>query len=105
MTDVDYNKAGFRRMYESFLAQLSDRIEDKAPHIQTPVLVVRGEHDPIANQEWCELIVRLCPRARLEIIPGVAHTLCYTAPVQLAAETRAFLREENRGEVVQRSHR
>lgn len=93
VTNVDYKKAGFRRMFRSFLVQLNDRIEDKAAGIHAPVLVVRGEHDPIANQEWCELIVRLAPNARLEIIPGVAHTLCYTAPVQLAEATRKFLRE------------
>ena len=58
-----------------------------------PVLVVRGEHDPIANQSFCETIARLCPRGKLSIIPGVAHTLCYTAPVQLAQVTREFIQQ------------
>lgn len=80
-------------MYWSFQEQLTDRIEDKAPRIKAPVLVVRGEHDPIANQRWCEEIARLCPQGRLVIIPGVAHTLCYTAPVQLAEVSRSFLNE------------
>lgn len=93
VTNGDYKKAGFRRMFCSFQDQLTDRIEDKTPRIQAPVLVVRGEHDPIANQQWCGSIARLCPRGRLVIIPGVAHTLCYTAPVQLAAITRAFVQE------------
>jgi 2-hydroxy-6-oxonona-2,4-dienedioate hydrolase len=86
-----YRKCGVRRMVRSFYFQLTDRIEDKAPRITAPVLVVRGEHDPIANQPWCERIARLCPRGRLALIPGVAHTLCYTAPVQLAAVTLAFV--------------
>jgi pimeloyl-ACP methyl ester carboxylesterase len=93
ITYDDYKKCGLRRMLGSFDSQLTDRIEDKAPRIQAPVLVVRGEHDPIAHQRWCEEIVRLCPNGRLEIIGGVAHTLCYTAPAQLAAVTRAFVRE------------
>jgi len=93
ITREDYRKCGFRRMYWSFQEQLTDRIEDKAPRIRAPVLVVRGEHDPIANQGWCEDIARLCPQGRLEIIPGVAHTLCYTAPVQLAAVTRSFINQ------------
>jgi len=93
VTDADYKKCGLRRMYSTFRSQLTDRIEDKAPHIQAPVLVVRGEHDPIAHQRWCEEIARLCPRGRLVVIPDVAHTLCYTAPVQLAVVTRSFLRE------------
>ncbi|HWO42997.1 MAG TPA: alpha/beta hydrolase [Candidatus Eisenbacteria bacterium] len=72
---------------------VGDRIEAKAPRIKAPVLVVRGEHDPIANHRWCEDIARLRPHGRLEIILGVAHTLCYTAPVQLAALTRSFVHE------------
>ena len=97
ITHEDYKKCGLRRMYWSFQEQLTDRIEDKAPRIQAPVLVVRGEHDPIANQRWCEEIARLCPQGQLEIIPGVAHTLCYTAPVQLADVSRSFLSEAPRG--------
>ena len=80
-------------MYWSFQRQLTDRIEDKPPGIQAPTLVVRGEHDPISNQQWCEDIARLCPRGRLVIIPEVAHTLCYTAPVELADVTRSFVNE------------
>jgi 2-hydroxy-6-oxonona-2,4-dienedioate hydrolase len=91
VTNADYKKCGFRRMYWSFQQQLKDRIEDKAPNIQAPTLVVRGELDPISNQQWCEEIARMCPRGRLVIIPGVAHTLCYTAPVQLADVTRSFV--------------
>lgn len=91
VTNEDYRKCGLRRMYRSFQEQITDRIEDKAPHIRAPVLVVRGEHDPISKQPWCEEIARLCPRGRLAMIPGVAHTLCYTAPVQLADITRSFV--------------
>jgi 2-hydroxy-6-oxonona-2,4-dienedioate hydrolase len=96
ITYEDYRKCGFRRMYRSFQEQLTDRIEDKAPRIDAPVLVVRGEHDPISNQRWCEDIARLCPQGRLEIIPGVAHTLCYTAPVPLADVTRSFVNEHSK---------
>jgi 2-hydroxy-6-oxonona-2,4-dienedioate hydrolase len=93
VTYEDYRKCGFRRMYWSFQEQLTDRIEEKAPRIHSPLLVIRGEHDPISNQRWCEQIARLCPHGRLGIIPGVAHTLCYTAPVQLAEMTRSFLKQ------------
>ena len=91
ITNADYHKCGVRRMVRSFQEQISDRIEDKAPRIRAPVLVVRGAEDPIANERWCEEIARLCPQGRLAVIPGVAHTLCYTAPVALAEVTRAFL--------------
>lgn len=96
VTLIDYKKAGLLRLIRSFMFQITDRIEDKAPLIQAPVLVVRGALDPIANQEFCEMIVRLCPRGQLVIIPDVAHTLCFTAPVQLAEATRVFLNDGRR---------
>jgi pimeloyl-ACP methyl ester carboxylesterase len=80
-------------MYWTFHYQLTDHIEDKAPRIRAPVLVVRGSEDPICNQHWCEELARLSPRGRLVVIPNVAHTLCYTAPVELASVTRPFLNE------------
>lgn len=96
VTNVDYKKAGIWRMMRSFIFQITDRIEDKAPRIQAPVLVIRGEFDPIANEEFCQLIVRLCPRGQLHVIPSVAHTLVFTAPMQLAEATRAFVIEGSR---------
>ncbi|HKH20106.1 MAG TPA: alpha/beta hydrolase [Gammaproteobacteria bacterium] len=92
-TNAEYKKAGLRRIFWSFHYQITDCIEDKARRIEAPVLVARGEHDPIANQQWCEKIARLCLQGRLVVIPGVAHTLCYTAPVQLARVARSFLNE------------
>ena len=96
VTNVDYHKAGVWRLIRSFMFQITDRIEAKAPYIKAPTLVVRGEYDPIASQDFCELIVRLCPDARLQIIPDVAHTMVVTGPAQLAEATRAFLSEANR---------
>jgi pimeloyl-ACP methyl ester carboxylesterase len=94
VTNEDYKKAGAWRLIRSFVFQITDRIEDKIPLIQAPTLVIRGEHDPIAHQAFCEMLVRLLPRGQLVIIPDVAHTLVFTAPVQLAEATRAFLSED-----------
>lgn len=93
VTNDDYHKAGFLRLMRSFMFQISDRIEEKMPMIEAQVLVVRGEHDPIARQDFCARLVELAPRARLHIIPHVAHTLVVTAPDQLAQVTRQFIEE------------
>jgi 2-hydroxy-6-oxonona-2,4-dienedioate hydrolase len=58
-----------------------------------PTLVVRGECDPICPADWARGLAALPPRGRFAEIPRVAHTLVYTAPVELAAVTRSFLRE------------
>ena len=91
VTRKDYEKAGLWRMMRSFMFQITDRIEDKVPAIQAPVLVISAEHDPITPPEWCETLARLCPRGELVVIPGAAHTLVTTAPRELAAVTRAFV--------------
>jgi 2-hydroxy-6-oxonona-2,4-dienedioate hydrolase len=96
ITYGDYRKCGLRRMFWSFQYQLKDRIEDKLARIQAPLLIVRGSEDPICNQRWCEELTRLAPCGRLVVIPGVAHTLVYTAPVELVRVTRPFFNEVRR---------
>lgn len=88
----DYLVFGFRRFRQTFYAALADRIEDKAPLVRAPVLVVRGERDPIVPQDWAEELTSRFPRARLVVVPGAAHTVNYMAPCELAAIVRAFLR-------------
>lgn len=92
VTNIDYHKAGVWRLMRSFMFQITDRIEDKAPLIQAPTLIVRGEYDPIAHQSFCEMLARLFPNGQLLVIPGLAHTMVTTGPFALAEATRAFVR-------------
>jgi pimeloyl-ACP methyl ester carboxylesterase len=71
-------------------AMLADRIEEKLPSVEAPVLVVRGEHDRIVPQAWAEEVARLA-RGRLEVLPG-GHALNFTSPEELARVVRSFLR-------------
>jgi pimeloyl-ACP methyl ester carboxylesterase len=71
-------------------AMLADRIEEKLPSVEAPVLVVRGEHDRIVPQAWAEEVARLA-RGRLEVLPG-GHALNFTSPDELARVVRSFLR-------------
>lgn len=89
----DYRKCGLVRALRTFQFSLNDRVEEKLPHISAPVLVVRGELDPICNQDWAERVVRGLPDGKLAVIPGVAHTLVYTHPRELVAASREFLAE------------
>ncbi|MBV8525592.1 MAG: alpha/beta hydrolase [Acetobacteraceae bacterium] len=89
----DYHRAGYGRALRTFHLALRDRLEDKIPAMTGPVLIVRGQHDPICQEAWAEELAGLAPDGQLAIIPGVAHTLCYAAPEQLATVTVQFLRE------------
>lgn len=87
----EYKKAGYLHVLRTFQHSLNDRIEEQLPKIKAPTLIVRGECDPICPAQWARQLATLPSRSRYVEIPGVAHTLCYTAPVELAAVTREFL--------------
>ncbi|WP_448719238.1 alpha/beta fold hydrolase [Microbacterium natoriense] len=44
------------------------------PRIAVPVLVLRGERDPMAPQTWCRDIVDAIAQAELEVIPDRGHS-------------------------------
>ena len=92
----DYRKCGWIRLFRTFHHSLQDPVETKLPAVACPALVVRGTKDPICRQAWAEYVASSLPRGRLVLIPEVAHTLCYTAPTELAEVTRAFLCEPAR---------
>jgi pimeloyl-ACP methyl ester carboxylesterase len=88
---ADYLQAGLLRAWCTLQYALADRIEEKLPHVRVPVLVVRGEHDPIVPQRWAAEVARLLPRSRLVVIPGGAHTVNYSSPLELVRVVRPFL--------------
>jgi 2-hydroxy-6-oxonona-2,4-dienedioate hydrolase len=88
---VDYVKAGMRRIRFTIRMAMEDRIEDKLPGIAAPTLVVRGGNDPIVPQRWAEEVVHRLPRGELRVLPGLGHTINYTAPKQFTAVMRPFL--------------
>lgn len=89
----EYRKSGYLRVLRTFQYSLDDHIEDQAPHIRVPTLIIRGENDPICRVEWARHLTSRFPKGRFVEIPQVAHTLCYTAPVALARLTRDFMSE------------
>jgi pimeloyl-ACP methyl ester carboxylesterase len=81
----DYLRFGLRWQLQTAQAMLDDRIEEKLPRIQQPLLVVRGEHDPIAPQAWVERLAHLAPAGEWAVVPGAAHAVNYTAPAAVTA--------------------
>jgi 2-hydroxy-6-oxonona-2,4-dienedioate hydrolase len=87
----DYALAGIPRLLHTINLALADPIEQKLPQVQVPTLVVRGSLDPIVPQDWVEEVVRLLPQGQLAVIPGAGHTINYSAPLELARVSRAFI--------------
>jgi 2-hydroxy-6-oxonona-2,4-dienedioate hydrolase len=91
ITTVDYVKAGMRRIRATIRMAIEDRIEDKLPGIVAPTLVVRGGNDPLVPQPWAAEVVRRLPKGELRVLPGLGHTINYTAPREFVATLRPFL--------------
>jgi pimeloyl-ACP methyl ester carboxylesterase len=70
---------------------LGDAIEDKAPAVRCPVLVVRGGRDRVAPAGWAERLTAAFPCGELVVVPRYAHMAHYSAPLALAPVLRRFL--------------
>jgi len=89
----DYLVTGPAGVLTTALSGLADRPEDKLPAIESPVLVLRGEHDALTTAAWAERCAELAPRGRFEPLPGAAHAPHFSHPRLVAAHIERFLAE------------
>jgi len=89
----DYLFANPLRVARTARSALHDALERKVPALEEPLLVVRGEGDPLCPQDWAEEIARRAPRGRLEVVPGAAHAVHHSHPQALGKLVRNFLQE------------
>ncbi len=88
----ELGEMGPGRMLRALRHAVDDAIEDKLSALTCPVLLVRGERDRIAPQEWLDELQRRRPRSGLAVIPGAAHTVVYSRPAPLARIIIDFVR-------------
>jgi pimeloyl-ACP methyl ester carboxylesterase len=72
---------------------IEDRIEAKLPALHMPVLVVSGQHDPLAPPRWAAELAGLLPHGQLHILAGGGHALNYSTPDQLLEIVVPFLNQ------------
>lgn len=78
----------------TFHYALSDDVLGKYARLHVPVLVARGEYDPIAPARWAEQLVDLLPDARsLVTVPGTGHCPHHGAPQAFLDAVMPFLSE------------
>lgn len=87
----DVVRAGWRFAYSALDVAITDRIEDKLPAVRCPVLIVCGDHDPLAPAEWCRWLATQSPHATMTTLPG-PHALNYSRPQELSECVRMWLR-------------
>lgn len=87
---ADYLRCGPRRMLRTLCDAVAVDVEERLPQMHLPVLLVRGEDDPVAPQAWLEHAADLLPDARAAAVPG-AHGVNCSHPHELAAVVAPFL--------------
>lgn len=55
-----------------------------------PLLVIRGELDPIAKAEWCDWLRQQVPGGQLITVPGRRHNVAHSDPAATAATILTF---------------
>jgi pimeloyl-ACP methyl ester carboxylesterase len=99
MVTFDYFRCGIPWFMSQALAMRDYPIERAIADVAQPVLVVRGEHDPIADARWVERLAGRAPDGRTATIPGYRHNVVHSGPEATAAVVTAFAAESARGGV------
>jgi pimeloyl-ACP methyl ester carboxylesterase len=88
---ADYLRAGPVRTVRTLQAGVDDPLLVKLPRVRTPMLVVRGDRDPIAPRRWVRELAEMLPNGRWAEVPGAAHAAHFSAADRVADLVRAFL--------------
>jgi pimeloyl-ACP methyl ester carboxylesterase len=90
----DYLMAGPRRIFATLSDALKDRIEEKLPRVEVPVMIVCGARDPVSPPDWGARLASLVgtearagtPAATFRAVPGAAHAVPFSHPDVVSAE-------------------
>jgi 2-hydroxy-6-oxonona-2,4-dienedioate hydrolase len=84
ITAGDLFRSNPRAMIRYARASLDHRIEDRLAAVDAPVVLVRGEFDPLVPRRWLRRLERAAPCARVVEIAGAAHCAHERRPDEVA---------------------
>jgi pimeloyl-ACP methyl ester carboxylesterase len=93
-----YLFCGFRWFARVLPRMMTFPIEDRLPDIRAHTLVIRGEFDAVAPQEWVRRVGELLPSSRLWEISGAAHSVMYAHAEEVARLCVAHARRSARAD-------
>lgn len=81
----DYARWGVGRLVRTARSMLAESLDGRLAELDLPVVVVRGERDPICRGAWAERIASAAPGGRLVVVPGAGHAVHWSHPGVVAA--------------------
>ncbi|MGQ7298109.1 alpha/beta fold hydrolase [Quadrisphaera sp. KR29] len=85
---ASYLRCGPRTYLGTVGPMLADRIEEHLATASAPVLLARGQHDPVAPRAWLARLAQRVPRPALvgvSEVPGAHHVAQWSHPEHVAA--------------------
>ncbi|WP_382309490.1 alpha/beta fold hydrolase [Herbiconiux sp. UC225_62] len=90
LVTADYVRTGPRWFFTEVRSMLAYRTEEAISGVACPVLVLRGENDPIARRGWCYDLAHRAADGELAEIAKAGHVLQHTASERVARAIMAF---------------
>lgn len=91
---VMYVKAGPRWFLKKFDSMMEHRLEDVAPKIRQPTLVIRGDEDLVCPEPWVRKVADLIPDGRMATAEGKGHEAMITGAEPVSDLVQQFLRSQ-----------
>ena len=92
MVTTDYLRCGVRWFLREAFAMRDYPTHLAIREVGHPLLIVRGEHDPIADAAWCVRLAGHAPDGRVATIAGHRHNVLHSNPAGTAAAILGFVR-------------
>ena len=84
ITSTDLFRSNPRAMARYLRASLEHRIEERLAAVAAPVLLIRGEFDPLVPRRWLRRLHRVTPNSETMELPGAAHCAHERRPGEVA---------------------
>lgn len=65
-------------------AMVGHQLEVALPQVACPVVLMRGERDPIVPLDWLQRLAAANPNSTIVEVPGVPHVLMFSRPAETA---------------------
>ena len=92
MVTIDYLRCGIPWFLTEAFAMRDYPTHLAIREVGHPLLILRGEHDPIADASWCRRLAAQAPDARVATIAGHRHNVLHSNPAATAAAIVDFVR-------------
>lgn len=84
MVARDYLRGGPLSFFAGVASMLRYSTAREISRVTVPLLVLRGEGDPIAPADWSEWLAAQLPHGRMQQIPAARHNVCHSDPCTVA---------------------